>query len=94
MKLSIFTSVGVALVGLMSSSSVIAQNATNQFPSEQAAQEYCKTNRVVWVNLNNNRYYSNRAAQYGRSKKGAYMCAKEARSAGFRKSSNERAQAY
>jgi hypothetical protein len=94
MKLSIFAAVGAALVGLVSSSPVIAQNATNQFPTELAAQEYCKTSRVVWVNLNNNRYYSNRAAQYGRTKKGAYMCAKEARSAGFSRAQNERAQAF
>ena len=94
MKLSIFAAVGAAAIGLVCASPVFAQNATNQFPTELAAQEYCKQNRVVWVNLNNKRYYSNRAAQYGRTRNGAYMCAREARSEGFRRSQNERAQAF
>ena len=94
MKLSIFAAAGAALVGLVISSPVVAQNAPNQFPTELAAQEFCKANRVVWVNLNNKRYYSHRAAQYGRSKNGAYMCAKETRSAGFRRSTAVRASAF
>jgi hypothetical protein len=94
MNVSISIAVCTALVGLLGTSPVYAQSATNQFPTELAAQEFCKSNRVVWVNLKNKKYYSNRAMQYGRSKNGAYMCAKEARSAGFSRSTAERASAF
>jgi hypothetical protein len=38
----------------------------------------------VWANLRSKVYHASGSRAYGRSKRGAYMCEKEATEAGFR----------
>jgi hypothetical protein len=60
----------------------------NQFPTEVAAKAHCPNDTVVWVNLNSKVYHFTGTRDYGRTKRGAYMCERE--TAGFRAAKNEK----
>ena len=63
----------------------ITSNATlPQFDVDTAAQKHCPADKVVWLNLNNNIYFNGDSRWYGHTKHGAYVCQKEANSAGDR----------
>jgi hypothetical protein len=58
--------------------------AANQFSSEQAAKAHCPGETVVWVNLGGSKAYHTAGDRYyGKTKHGAFMCQKEAETAGF-----------
>ncbi len=58
--------------------------AAGQFPTETAAKAHCPTDSVVWVNLGGSKAYHTSADRYyGKTRRGAYMCQKEAEQAGF-----------
>ena len=58
------------------------------FQTEKEAQERCPGGLVVWLDLatNNKIYYYRGQQTYGATKKGAYVCRDEAKSAGMRAS--------
>ncbi len=64
--------------------------AENQFSSEDLAKAHCPGDTVVWVNLSSKIYHLSGTADYGKTKKGAYMCEKETTAAGFRAAKNEK----
>lgn len=60
----------------------------SQFSSEVAAQAHCPNDTVVWVNLSSKIYHFNGSKDYGRTKRGAFMCERD--TAGFRAAKNEK----
>jgi hypothetical protein len=49
-----------------------------QFPDEGSAKARCPTDTVVWVNLSSKIYHFAGTRSYGTTKRGVYMCEKEA----------------
>jgi hypothetical protein len=49
-----------------------------QFADEVSAKSRCPTDTVVWVNLPSKIYHFAGTKSYGTTKRGAYMCEKEA----------------
>jgi hypothetical protein len=56
----------------------IAYAEANLFVSEEQAQEACKPDEVVWIDLDRGRYYHKAQSAYGRGNNGGYSCAKVA----------------
>lgn len=68
-------------------------NATleaGQFADEASAKARCPTDTVVWVNLPSKIYHFAGTKSYGTTKRGAYMCEKEAIAAEDRASKTEK----
>jgi hypothetical protein len=60
----------------------------NQFSTEVAAKAHCPNDTVVWANNNSKIYHFSGTPDYGRTKRGAYMCERE--TTGFRAAKNEK----
>jgi hypothetical protein len=58
------------------------------FSTEAAAQAHCPRDIVVWLNLPSGIYHLKSERWYGRTKKGAYVCKREANAAGDRETRN------
>jgi hypothetical protein len=56
------------------------------FRYEAQAQRYCPGDTVVWLDFRNGAYYSRRQKRYGQGATGSFVCRKEARAGGFRRS--------
>jgi hypothetical protein len=52
------------------------------FDTEAAAQARCASDQVVWLNTKTHVYHEKGMLYYGHTKKGAYVCRKEADAAG------------
>jgi hypothetical protein len=63
--------------------------ASTQFADESAAKSHCPTDTVVWVNLSSKVYHLTGTPYYGKTKKGAYICQKDADASGFRVAKGE-----
>ncbi|MBI4724163.1 MAG: signal protein [Rhodomicrobium sp.] len=63
-----------------------------QFASEAEAKASCPGETVVWANTGTKVYHFAGNAKYGTTKRGAYMCEKEATSAGIRAAKNEKSK--
>jgi hypothetical protein len=61
-----------------------------QFADEAAAKASCRTDTVVWVNIPSKIYHYARTRSYGTTKRGAYMCEKQAVAAENRASKTEK----
>jgi hypothetical protein len=64
--------------------------AANQFTSEAQAKTHCPGDTVVWVNLQSHIYHFQNSRNFGKTKSGAFMCEKDADSAGNRAAKNEK----
>ena len=73
---------------LLLSFSPLQSYALDQFNSEQAAQQHCPTDIVVWVNLTTGIFHYKGQRWYGITKSGAYVCKQEAVKEGDRPSRN------
>src|SRR5262245_41654765 len=79
-----------ALLGLLTWSPAFAAPKAKAEPpkglytAEAEAKLSCPLDTVVWVNLRSKVYHASGSKTYGKTKKGAYMCEKEATTAGFR----------
>ncbi len=62
--------------------------ALDKFQTEQAAQEHCPKDVVVWLNLPTGVFHFKGQRWYGNTKSGAYVCKKEAEKEGDRASKN------
>ena len=62
----------------------------NEYATESAAKIHCLTGVVVWTNLGTKVYHFSGNKDYGHTKKGAYMCEKDAKAQGFRQAKNEK----
>jgi hypothetical protein len=61
-----------------------ANLAPGQFATEQAAKAHCSGDTIVWANTGGSKaYHTSGDRFYGKTKRGAYMCQKEADQAGF-----------
>ncbi len=56
------------------------------FRYEAQAQRHCPDDAVVWVDFGKETYYLKRQKRYGRGSTGSFVCRKEARTGGFRRS--------
>ena len=54
----------------------------NQYSTELAAKGHCPADTVVWVNTKSRKYHLSDSRAYGKTKRGAYMCQKDADAAG------------
>ena len=54
------------------------------YPSEAEAQRACADGTVVWVNTASRIYHAAGTRDYGKTRRGTYMCQAEAERAGFR----------
>ncbi len=61
-----------------------------EYASESEAKGRCSGDNVVWSNFNTKVYHYAGNADYGKTKKGAYMCEKGAQGARFRAAKNEK----
>jgi hypothetical protein len=61
----------------------------NEFSTEALAKSHCPTDTVVWANLKSHVYHFSDTRFYGNTENGAYMCEREATSAGMRAAKNE-----
>lgn len=64
-----------ALIGF----SLPANAATGLFATEDAAQQTCGSDAVVWVDLDRGRFYEKDAGDYGKGGNGGYTCQKAAK---------------
>ena len=55
-----------------------ANAAPPTFATEAHAQDACRGDEVVWVNLDRGRYYHKSQASYGQGSNGVYACMKAA----------------
>jgi hypothetical protein len=62
----------------------------NQFDTESAAKARCRSDTVVWANLDSKIYHFAGHNTYGHTKTGAYMCEKDAVGQGMRAAKNEK----
>ena len=56
------------------------------FRYEAQAQRHCPGDTVVWLDFRKGVYYSKRQKRYGQGATGSFVCQKEARAGGFRRS--------
>lgn len=61
-----------------------------EFATEAQAKAHCPGGTVVWANLNSKVYHFAGTRNYGTTKSGAYMCERDADSAGMRAAKNEK----
>ena len=73
-----------------SAPSTAAALATGEYATEAEAKGKCASDLVVWVNLDSKIYHYAGHRNYGKTKKGAYMCEKAATAAGMRASKTEK----
>jgi len=69
---------------------VTTPTGANQFSTEALAKARCPADTVVWVNLRSRIYHFARSKDYGKTKRGAYMCEKDTAAASFRAAKNEK----
>ena len=62
----------------------------NQFSTEALAKARCPADTVVWVNLTSRIYHFAGSKDYGKTKRGGYMCEKDSAAARFRAAKNEK----
>ena len=65
-------------------------SGANQFTAEGQAKAHCPTGTVVWANLDSKIFHFTGYVDYGHTKKGAYMCEKDATAQGMRAAKNEK----
>jgi hypothetical protein len=68
---------------------VTTPTGANQFSTEALAKARCPADTVVWVNLRSRIYHFASSKDYGKTKRGAYMCEKDT-AASFRAAKNEK----
>jgi hypothetical protein len=61
----------------------------NEFTTEAQARARCPSDTVVWANLPSRVYHFSDTRYYGQTKRGAYMCERDAIAAGIRAAKNE-----
>jgi type IV secretory pathway VirB10-like protein len=61
-----------------------------EFATEALAKAHCPADVVVWANLDSKIFHYAGYKEYGKTKKGAYMCEKEAVTAGIRAAKDEK----
>ena len=81
--------VALALATLCGTVNVSAMPLT-PFRYEDQAQRHCPDDEVVWLDFEVGRYYAKGQKRYGVGWTGSYVCRKEVKTSGFRRSLLER----
>lgn len=76
------------LLLLIAPSAVTAQSDITLYTTEQAAQQHCPADVVVWVNTQSGVYHLRGQRYYANTKAGAFVCRKEADQHGYRVTKN------
>ena len=76
----------LVLIFLLGAVTVGAELST--FTSEREAQQHCPQETVVWLNLPTGIYHFRGERWYGRTKRGAFVCRREANLAGYQATRN------
>jgi hypothetical protein len=63
-------------------------SAQPMFGAERQAQQHCPNDTVVWLNIPTGIYHMRGMRWYGATKRGAFVCQKEADKAGDRETHN------
>ena len=71
-----------------SATTPVSTGSLQLFSTEGAAQAHCPRDVVVWLNTNSGIYHEKGMRWYGNTRSGAYVCRKEADSAGDRDTRN------
>jgi hypothetical protein len=66
------------------------QAGVNQYTTETLARVHCPTDTVVWANTRSGIYHFRGDDNYGTTKRGAYMCERDALAGGIRMAKNEK----
>jgi hypothetical protein len=66
------------------------QAGVNQYTTEMLARVHCPIDTVVWANTRSNIYHFRGDDNYGTTKRGAYMCERDALAGGIRAARNEK----
>ena len=66
------------------------QAGVNQYTTETLARVHCPIDTVVWANTRSGIYHFRGDDNYGTTKRGAYMCERDALAGGIRMAKNER----
>jgi hypothetical protein len=64
-----------------------------EYTTELAARARCPSDTVVWVNTPSRIYHYSGTRYYGNTRRGAYMCEADARTAGYRAAKNRQREA-
>ena len=67
-----------------------APTGAGQYATEAEAKAHCPSDMVVWANLTSKIFHFSASKSYGKTKRGAYMCEKDAASGGIRAAKNEK----
>jgi hypothetical protein len=70
-----------------------AADASNRFADEASAKAHCGSDTVVWLNTSSKVYHLAGTPSYGKTKKGAYTCQKDADQSGAHLAKGEAAKA-
>jgi hypothetical protein len=73
-----------ASAGLFAANSANAQMAV--FQTEHYAQMHCPDDKVVWLDFGKRRYYTSGQKLYARGRTASFVCMKEAKRSGYKKS--------
>lgn len=76
----------LTFVGMVAAASGANALPLTPFRYAAQAQRYCPDDVVVWLDFRKERYYLKRHKGYGQGSTGSYVCEKEARASGFRRS--------
>jgi hypothetical protein len=71
-------------------STTTTPTGANQFATEDQAKAHCPSDIVVWANLSSKVYHFGGYKDYGNTKKGAYLCEKDAVAQSLRAAKNEK----
>ena len=64
----------------------VAATPLSPFRYEAQAQRHCPHDAVVWLDFRKEIYYFKKQRRYGQGSTGSFICQREARSNGFRRS--------
>ena len=79
-----------APAGRTHTATVNANAKADEFSTEAAAKAHCGSGAVVWANLSSHVYHFAGSRDYGKAKRGAYMCEASATKDGFRAAKNDK----
>lgn len=74
------------LLGMVVAAPAATALPLTPFRYEAQAQRHCPDDTVVWTDLRKEIYYLKRQRRYGQGSTGSFVCQKEARASGFRRS--------